>query len=57
MTSAMTSRRDEIIRLRKEGQTHAEIGRRFDITKERVRQILTPSHQNLRQKSLPQGPR
>jgi len=38
----MTSRRDEIIRLRKESQTHAEIGRRFDITKERVRQILTP---------------
>jgi len=42
MTSAMTSRRDEIIRLRKEGQTHAEIGRRFDITKERVKQTLTP---------------
>lgn len=42
MTSAMTSRRDEIIRLRKEGLTYAEIGRRFGITKERVRQILTP---------------
>jgi excisionase family DNA binding protein len=38
----MTSRRDEIIRLRKEDLTYAEIGRRFGITKERVRQILTP---------------
>jgi excisionase family DNA binding protein len=38
----MTSRRDEIVRLRKEGLTYAEIGHRFGITKERVRQILYP---------------
>ena len=38
----MNDRRDEIIELRKSGLTYAEIGRRFDISKERVRQILTP---------------
>lgn len=37
----MNRRRGEIIRLRNEGLTYAEIGRRFGITKERVRQILT----------------
>ena len=42
MQSPMTSRRDEIIELRKGGLTLAEIGRRFGITKERVRQILMP---------------
>ncbi len=35
-----TSRRDEIVKLRKAGLTYAEIGRRFEITRERVRQIL-----------------
>jgi excisionase family DNA binding protein len=38
----MISRNDEIVKLRKDGLTYAEIGRRFGITKERVRQILTP---------------
>ena len=38
----MTSRRDEIIKLRRGGLTYAEIGGRFGITKERVRKILTP---------------
>jgi len=42
MQPLMTSRRDEIIKLRKGGLTYATIGRRFGITKERVRQILTP---------------
>jgi excisionase family DNA binding protein len=42
MQPPMTSRRDEIIGLRKNGLTYAEIGRRFAITRERVRQILTP---------------
>ena len=42
MQSPVTSRRDEIIKLRRDGLTYAEIGRRFGITKERVRQILTP---------------
>jgi excisionase family DNA binding protein len=42
MQSPMVSRRDEIIELRKAGLTYAEIGRRFGITKERVRQILNP---------------
>jgi len=36
------SKRDEVIRLRKKGLTYAEIGRTFGITKEGVRQILTP---------------
>ncbi|MBA7689052.1 hypothetical protein ES703_97546 [subsurface metagenome] len=35
-----TSRRDEVVRLRETGLTYAEIGRRFGISKERVRQIL-----------------
>lgn len=34
------ARRDEIVKLRKAGQTYEKIGRRFGITKERVRQIL-----------------
>ena len=34
------TRRDEIVKLRKAGQTYEKIGRRFGITKERVRQIL-----------------
>ena len=42
MQSPMISRQDEIVRLRKEGLTYTEIGRRFGITRERVRQILTP---------------
>ena len=37
---ATSSRRDEIVRLRETGLTYAEIGRRFGISKERVRQIL-----------------
>ena len=37
----MTStRRAEIVKLRESGQTYAEIGGRFGISKERVRQIL-----------------
>ena len=36
----MNSRRDEITKLRTAGLTYAEIGARFGITKERVRQIL-----------------
>jgi excisionase family DNA binding protein len=42
MQSRMTSRRDEIIKLRKGGLTYTEIGRTFGISKERVRQILHP---------------
>lgn len=42
MQSPMVSRQDEIIELRMTGLTYAEIGRRFGITRERVRQILTP---------------
>jgi len=42
MQSPITFRRDEIIKLRMAGLTCAEIGRRFGITRERVRQILTP---------------
>ena len=43
MTAAQfAARRDEIARLRKEGLTYAEIGRRFGISRERIRQILTP---------------
>lgn len=34
------ARRDEIVKLRKAGQTYEKIGRRFGISKERVRQIL-----------------
>ena len=37
-----SSRYEEISRLPKTGLTYAEIGRRFGITKERVRQILKP---------------
>jgi excisionase family DNA binding protein len=42
MLPPMTSRHDEIIRLRREGLTYAKIGHRFGITKERVRQIVKP---------------
>lgn len=35
-------RRHQIIRARKSGLTYAEIAHRFGITKERVRQIVTP---------------
>ncbi len=35
-----TSRRDEVVKLRETGLTYAEIGGRFGISKERVRQIL-----------------
>jgi len=34
------ARRDEIVKLRKAGQTYLKIGERFGISKERVRQIL-----------------
>jgi excisionase family DNA binding protein len=34
------SRRDEAVRLREKGLTYLEIGRKFGITKERVRQII-----------------
>jgi len=34
------ARHDEIVKLRKAGQTYENIGRRFGISKERVRQIL-----------------
>ena len=34
------ARRDEMVKLRKAGQTYLEIGRRFGISKQRVRQIL-----------------
>jgi DNA-directed RNA polymerase sigma subunit (sigma70/sigma32) len=33
-------RRDEIKRMRKEGKTLSEIGKKYKITRERVRQIL-----------------
>ena len=40
MRPVANSRRDEIIELRKSGQTYAEIGRRFGLSRERVRQIF-----------------
>jgi len=40
--SAMAARREELIKLREGGHTSAEIGRRFGITRERVRQIVSP---------------
>lgn len=40
MAVAQTSRRDEIIGLRESGLTYTEIGRRFGISRERVRQIV-----------------
>ena len=40
MQSQITSRRDEIIKLREGGLTYAESGRRYGISAERVRQIL-----------------
>jgi len=39
---ALGTRRDEVVKLRQAGLTYAEIGRRFGISKERVRQILKP---------------
>jgi len=35
-----TSRRAEVVRLRETGLTYAEIGRRFGLSKERIRQIV-----------------
>ena len=35
-----TSRRDEAVKFREAGLTYAEIGRRFGVSKERVRQIV-----------------
>ncbi len=35
-----SSRRAQVMSLRKAGLTYAEIGRRLDVTKERVRQII-----------------
>lgn len=40
MTISVLSRRDEAVKLRKAGLTYAEIGRRWGISKERVRQIV-----------------
>ena len=40
MAIALISRRDEIIRLRESGLSYTEIGRRFGISRERVRQIV-----------------
>jgi len=40
MATALTSRRDEIISLRESGLSYTEIGRRFGISRERVRQIV-----------------
>jgi excisionase family DNA binding protein len=42
MATALTAKREEIIGLRKRGFTYAEIGRRFGISRERVRQIANP---------------
>ncbi len=36
----VTSRRDEVLKLRGSGLTYAEIGRRLGISRERVRQIV-----------------
>ncbi len=36
----VTSRHNEVVRLREAGLTYAEIGRRFGISRERVRQII-----------------
>ncbi len=40
MERAVSTRRDEILSLRQAGLTYAEIGGKFGISKERVRQIL-----------------
>jgi excisionase family DNA binding protein len=52
----MNARRDEIIELRKSGRTYAEIGRRFGISRERVRQIFkgesTREKPDLRSKTM-----
>jgi DNA-directed RNA polymerase sigma subunit (sigma70/sigma32) len=37
---AYEMRREEMMRMRKEGKTLREIGRKFNLTRERVRQIL-----------------
>ena len=37
-----TSRYDDVVKMRETGLSYAEIGRRLDITRERVRQILKP---------------
>lgn len=36
----LSSRNEQIVRMRKDGSTHAEIGHRFGLARERVRQIL-----------------
>jgi len=38
----MTSRRDEVVRLKKAGLNYAEIGRRLGISRERARQLDKP---------------
>lgn len=52
----MTSRRDEIVELRKSGLSYAKIGCRFGISRERVRQIFkggpTPRKPSLRAKTV-----
>ena len=40
MAIILTTRRDEILKLREDGLSYAEIGRRFGISRERVRQIV-----------------
>jgi RNA polymerase sigma factor (sigma-70 family) len=48
---ARKMRRDEMIRLRKEGKTLEEIGKIYNITKERVRQIKEKALRRLKQQS------
>lgn len=52
----MTSRRDEIVELRKTGLSYAKIGHRLGISRERVRQILkakpTPKKGNFSPKGV-----
>lgn len=52
----MNARRDEIIELRKSGLSYAKIGRRFGISRERVRQIFkgetTREKPDLRSKTM-----
>jgi excisionase family DNA binding protein len=44
--SIAPNRTDEIIRLRQEGLTYSEIGLRFGVTKERVRQLSSTKSKN-----------
>ena len=51
------ARRDEIVKLRKAGQTYEKIGRRFGISKQRAWQILKgkPSRKPSQEKPAPDG--